>query len=147
MLSHLTFSLLRVSVSLLAQPTTPQRANQKPYRHGTDAPRHYPHTLIKFKIKICSSLERQTDRRNRNVNNSTNIERKNTGRRTPHERTGTTISCRFRTKSASQGLQPNKALLLVFSRTTLYVQDNQKQTLNGTTRRYDDGISCRSSCQ
>jgi hypothetical protein len=31
---------------LLAQPTTPQRANKKPYRHGTDAPRHYPHTLI-----------------------------------------------------------------------------------------------------
>jgi hypothetical protein len=25
---------------------TPQRANKKPYRHGTDAPRHYPHTLI-----------------------------------------------------------------------------------------------------
>jgi hypothetical protein len=30
---------------LLAQPT-PQHANKKPYRHGTDAPRHYPHTLI-----------------------------------------------------------------------------------------------------
>jgi hypothetical protein len=25
---------------------TPQRANKKPYRHGTGAPRHYPHTLI-----------------------------------------------------------------------------------------------------
>jgi hypothetical protein len=30
---------------------TPQRANQKPYRHGTDAPRHYPHTLITVTIK------------------------------------------------------------------------------------------------
>jgi hypothetical protein len=35
-----------IFVSLLAQPTTPQRANKKPYRHGTDAPRQYPHTLI-----------------------------------------------------------------------------------------------------
>ena len=29
------------------QPKTPQRDNQKPYRHGTGALRHYPHTLIR----------------------------------------------------------------------------------------------------
>ena len=42
----LSHALAHLRVSLLAQPTTPQCANQKPYRHGTDAPRHYPHTLI-----------------------------------------------------------------------------------------------------
>jgi hypothetical protein len=35
-----------LSVSRLAQPTTPQRANKTPYLQGTGAPRHYPHTLI-----------------------------------------------------------------------------------------------------
>jgi hypothetical protein len=35
-----------LSVSLLAQPTTPQRANKMPYLQGTGAPRHYQHTLI-----------------------------------------------------------------------------------------------------
>jgi hypothetical protein len=42
------FAHLRVS--LLAQPTTPQRAKKKPYRHGTGAPRDYPHTLITVKL-------------------------------------------------------------------------------------------------
>jgi hypothetical protein len=35
-----------LSVSLLAQPTTPQRADRRPYLQGTGAPRQYPHTLI-----------------------------------------------------------------------------------------------------
>jgi hypothetical protein len=35
-----------LSVSLLAQPTTPQRANKTPYLQGTGAPRRYPHMLI-----------------------------------------------------------------------------------------------------
>jgi hypothetical protein len=46
--SHLNFSMLSPPLRLLlAQPTTPQRAIQKPYLQGTGAPRHYPHTLIK----------------------------------------------------------------------------------------------------
>jgi hypothetical protein len=36
----------QLRVSLLAQPTTPQRANKEPYLQGIGAPRHYPHTLI-----------------------------------------------------------------------------------------------------
>jgi hypothetical protein len=45
----------------LAQPATPQRANKKPYLHGKDAPRHYPHTLIenpilKFKFPALKTV-------------------------------------------------------------------------------------------
>jgi hypothetical protein len=39
-----------LSVLLLAQPTTPQRANKMPYLQGTGAPRHYQHTLI---VHLC----------------------------------------------------------------------------------------------
>jgi hypothetical protein len=44
--NHFGARLQHLSVSLLAQPTTPQRANQRPYLQGTGAPRHYQHTLI-----------------------------------------------------------------------------------------------------
>jgi hypothetical protein len=48
---------------LLAQPTTPQRANKKPYLQGTGAPRHYPHTLINllFEIQKRPNLERMSN--------------------------------------------------------------------------------------
>jgi hypothetical protein len=35
-----------IKFSLLAKPTTPQRANKRPYLQGTGAPRQYQHTLI-----------------------------------------------------------------------------------------------------
>ena len=50
-ISYLNFELCHTLLHTSAWTTvgaanTPQRANQKPYRHGTDAPRLYPHTLI-----------------------------------------------------------------------------------------------------
>jgi hypothetical protein len=54
--SHLNFSMLSPPLRLLlAQPTTPQRANQKPYLQGTGAPRHYPHTLIFIEVRYITN--------------------------------------------------------------------------------------------
>jgi hypothetical protein len=40
-----------IFVSLLAEPTTPQRANKRPYLQGTGAPRQYQHTLINPNVR------------------------------------------------------------------------------------------------
>jgi hypothetical protein len=49
---------------LLAQPTTPQRANNEPYLQGTGAPRHYPHT---FRVRINILLNRRQSRQFWNI--------------------------------------------------------------------------------